>query len=115
MKVVPDIDDAWLRVCVKLMPVAGHFALALTIFALVSGASRTFWRGWFAMTVYVWNPAALFDTGYWGQGDTIHTYLLAFATGVLFAVPSWWPLRHLGRWRWLPQFIVPITGGIAGA
>ena len=114
VKVVPDIDDAWLRVCVKLMPVAGHFALALTIFALVSGASRTFWRGWFAMTVYVWNPAALFDTGYWGQGDTIHTYLLAFATGVLFAVPSWWPLRHLGRWRWLPQFIVPITGGIAG-
>ena len=114
VKVVPDIDDAWLRVCVKLMPVAGHFALALTIFALVAGASRTFWRGWFAMTVYVWNPAALFDTGYWGQGDTIHTYLLAFATGVLFAIPSWWPLRHLGRWRWLPQFVVPITGGIAG-
>ena len=114
VKVVPDIDDAWLRVCVKLMPVAGHFALALTVFALVAGASRTFWRGWFAMTVYVWNPAALFDTGYWGQGDTIHTYLLAFATGVLFAFPSWWPLRHLGRWRWLPQFIVPITGGIAG-
>ena len=114
VKIVPGIDDAWLRICVKLMPVAGHFALALTIFALVSGASRTFWRGWFAMTVYVWNPAALFDTAYWGQGDTIHTYLLAFATGVLFAVPSWWPLRHLGRWRWLPQFIVPITGGIAG-
>ncbi len=114
VKVVPGIDDAWLRVCVKLMPVAGHFALALTIFALVAGASRTFWRGWFAMTVYVWNPAALFDTGYWGQGDTLHTYLLAFATGVLFAVPSWWPLRHRGQWRWLPQFIVPITGGIAG-
>jgi hypothetical protein len=104
----------WLRYCVKLMPVAGHIALALTLFG-VCAAAAGFWRGWIAATLYAWNPAALFDAAYWGQGDSINTTFLLLATAALVLFPSWWPLRREGRWRWRAQAIAVVAGGAAGA
>ncbi len=112
---VPGLDDAWLRVAVKLMPVAGHVALAGVLFVVVAVASGRFWRGWLAMATYAWNPGPIFDTAYWGQGDSIHTLLLLAATGAAFAVPGWWPLRGASGWRVLPQVVAPLGGAVAGA
>jgi hypothetical protein len=104
----------WLRYSVKLMPVAGHIALALTLFG-VCAAAGGFWRGWIAATLYAWNPAALFDAAYWGQGDSINTTFLLLAIGALVLFPSWWPLRRDGRWRWQAQLIALAAGAAAGA
>jgi hypothetical protein len=103
----------WLRYSVKLMPVAGHVALALTLFA-VCAAAGGFWRGWIAATLYAWNPAALFDAAYWGQGDSINTTFLLLAIGALVLFPSWWPLRRDGRWRWQAQLVALAAGAAAG-
>ena len=105
--------DEWLRVCVKLVPMAGHGVLALALFGSVAAAGG-FWRGWFAATLYAWNPGPLFDAAYWGQGDTLNVALLALAIAVLFWLPGWWPLRSAGRWRWAPQLAAPLTGLGAG-
>lgn len=104
----------WLRYSVKLMPVTGHIVLALTLFG-VCAAAGGFWRGWIAATLYAWNPAALFDAAYWGQGDSINTTFLLLAIGALVLFPSWWPLRRDGRWRWQAQLIALAAGGAAGA
>ena len=114
VRVVPGIDDAWLRIAVKLMPVAGHMVLSILLFVVVAAASKRFWRGWLAMALYAWNPGPIFDTAYWGQGDSIHTALLLGAVGAIFAVPPWWPLRQSGRWRILIQTIAPVGGAVAG-
>ena len=114
VRVVPGIDDAWLRIAVKLMPVTGHMVLSALLFVIVAAASRRFWRGWLAMAVYAWNPGPIFDTAYWGQGDSIHTALLLAAVGATFAVPPWWPVRKAGQWRILVQAIAPFGGAVAG-
>ena len=106
--------EEWFRVSVKLIPVAGHAALALVLFGIVAGAAG-FWRGWAAATAYAWNPAALFDAAYWGQGDTLHTLLLALGIGALFLLPPWWPVRERGRWRWAAQTAGTLTGALVGA
>jgi hypothetical protein len=79
----------WLRYSVKLMPVAGHVALALSLFG-VCAAVGGYWRGWVAATLYAWNPATLFDAAYWGQGDSLNTTLLVLAIGALVLSPSGW-------------------------
>ena len=83
----------WLRYSMKLMPVLGHVALALSLFLVVQPrgggdeAGRAFWRGWTAATLYAWNPAALFDSAYWGQGDSLNTACLVLAIGGPRPVP----------------------------
>lgn len=114
VRVVPGIDDAWLRIAVKLMPVGGHLVLSFLLFVIVASASRRFWRGWLAMAAYAWNPGPIFDTAYWGQGDSIHTALLFGSIGALFAVPGWWPLWKSGQWRVLVQAVAPFGGALAG-
>jgi hypothetical protein len=114
VRAVPGIDDAWLRIAVKVMPVAGHMVLSILLFVVVAAASKRFWRGWLAMATYAWNPGPIFDTAYWGQGDSIHTALLLAVVGAVFAVPPWWPLRHSGRWRILAQTVAPLGGAVAG-
>ena len=114
VRVVPGIDDAWLRIAVKLMPVAGHMVLSALLFVIVAAASKRFWRGWLALAAYAWNPGPIFDTAYWGQGDSIHTALLLASIGAVFAVPPWWPLRNNGRWRILVQAVAPFGGAVAG-
>jgi hypothetical protein len=118
----------WLRYSMKLMPVLGHGALALALFLVVApvGAGwggrggetrpgRAFWRGWTAATLYAWNPAALFDSAYWGQGDSLNTTCLVLAAGALVLFPSWWPVRTGGRWRLWAQVGAVAAGGVAGA
>jgi hypothetical protein len=106
--------EEWLRVCVKLVPVLGHGALALALFGGVAAAGG-FWRGWLAATLYAWNPGPLFDAAYWGQGDSLNIAMLALAIAVLFWLPGWWPLRRAGGWRWAPQLAAPLAGLGAGA
>ncbi|HEU5317787.1 MAG TPA: hypothetical protein VFX49_16870 [Chloroflexota bacterium] len=106
--------DDWLRVCIKLMPVAGHGLLALALFAGVTMAGG-FWRGWTALTLYAWNPGALFDAAYWGQGDSLNVALLALALAIVFAVPAWWPLIAATRPRVWPQLGALLAGVTAGA
>ena len=89
------VDD-WLRLWVKLIAVAGHAALAFALFVVVAAAGG-FWRGWLAATLYVWNPAALFDTAYWGQADSLHTLAVVLALAALFAVPGRRPARRFSR------------------
>jgi hypothetical protein len=96
------------------MPVAGHLVLSALLFVIVAGASKRFWRGWLAMAAYAWNPGPIFDTAYWGQGDSIHTALLLAAVGAIFVVPSWWPLWRSGKWRIGVQLIAPFGAAIAG-
>lgn len=105
--------EDWLRVCIKLVPTAAHGLLALALFAgvaLVAG----FWRGWIALTLYAWSPAALFDTAYWGQGDAINVLLLVLAVYALFASPGWWPVVRAGRPRLVGQVGAIAAGGAAG-
>jgi hypothetical protein len=106
--------EDWLRVCIKLLPIAGHTALGLTLFGIVAAAGG-YWRGLAAAALYAWNPAALFDLAYWGQADSLHTVLLALASGALFLFPGWWPLRDRGRWRLAAQLAGPIAGVVVGA
>ncbi|MGH2367167.1 MAG: hypothetical protein ACRDI2_03125 [Chloroflexota bacterium] len=109
------LDGAdWLRVCIKLIPIGGHVALALILFGLVAAVGG-FWRGWTAASLYAWNPAMLFDAGYWGQGDTLNTSLLALGIGVLIVFPGWWPLRAGARWRLTAQGGAVLAGAAAGA
>jgi len=109
---VPEAD--WLRVCIKLVPVLAHGVLGVAVFGLAAIAAG-FWRGWMAATLYAWSPGALFDSAYWGQGDTINVALLALALLAIFALPSWWPLREEGRWRLLAQPGAVVAGAIAGS
>jgi hypothetical protein len=107
------VDD-WLRLWVKLVAAAGHVGLSVALFAIVAAAGG-FWRGWLAATLYAWNPAALFDTAYWGQGDAVYALAVTLSLGVLFAFPSWWPLRRSGRWRLGAQGTAVAAGAVCGA
>jgi hypothetical protein len=106
--------EDWLRICIKLLPIAGHTALAITLFCIVAAAGG-YWSGLAAAVLYSWNPAALFDVAYWGQADSLHTVLLAIALGALFVFPSWWPLRSQRRWRLAAQMGGPVAGLVVGA
>ena len=109
---VPAYD--WLRVCIKLVPLLGHGALALALFAGTALAGG-FWRGWVGLSLYAWSPGALFDAAYWGQGDTLNVALLMLGIVALFALPGWWPLRVERRWRHWHQLAAIVGGAIAGA
>ncbi len=105
----------WLRLCIKLIAVAGHGALALALFGIVAASGGGgFWRGWAAATLYAWNPAALFDVAYWGQGDSLNTTLLVLAIGALVIFPGWWPVRARGHWRVRAQAMAVAAGAAAG-
>jgi hypothetical protein len=109
---IPPAD--WLRVCIKLIAVAGHIGLALALFGLVTMAGG-YGRGWAASALYAWSPAALFDVAYWGQADSLHSLGLVISLGVPFLVPAWWPLRRGGRWRLGAQLLAGTAGAISGA
>ncbi len=67
-----------LTVLVKLVAVVPHLALTIVVYLLV--ASRQPAPVPFGAAVaYGLNPAALFDTAYWGQPDPVHAGLLLLA------------------------------------
>jgi 4-hydroxybenzoate polyprenyltransferase len=110
---LPGASGDSLRRALKLIPAMAHLALAMTLFGVVAAVGG-FWRGWVAASLYAWNPAALFDAGYWGQGDSLYATLLALGVGTLILAPDWWPLRSAGRWRLGAQAAVVAAGGVAG-
>jgi hypothetical protein len=85
---------ALLSFLVKLLFLPFDLLLAALLYALVSVG--TAWgevrrgSGWgrLAALLFLWNPASLFDTAYWGQLDSLHC-LLAVAAVALLGFGRW--------------------------
>ena len=82
-------DSAGLTFLVKLPPLVFDLLLALLLYRLVTigrtwgaGLDGSGW-GRLAALLYLWSPGVLFNSGYWGQPDAIHS---ALALGSLYAV-----------------------------
>ncbi len=77
-------DGQHLTVLVKLPPLLFDLALAwlLALLGRRVEASRSRkgppWR-WILPGAYLFNPAVVFDTGYWGQPDCIHSFFVLAA------------------------------------
>lgn len=81
----PEAVETWsnsptLSILVKLPPQAFDILMAALLAALafrwgIWGRRRS-GRGWLPALLYLAFPAVLFDTAYWGQPDSIHTFLL---------------------------------------
>ena len=105
-----DLAIAWMLA--RVGRAAEQSAAATAMATAVSGnRPRPAW-GWILPALYLLNPAVLFDTGYWGQSDSIHSafVLAAFlalganragfvrAGGAERGFPAWvgWVLLSLG-------------------
>ena len=84
-------DSRLLYVLIKLPAMAFDFAAAAILYALVAGSGT--WGagrkkpGWgrLAASLYLWNPAVLWGSGYWGQPDSIHSALVLACVALLGA------------------------------
>jgi len=82
-------EGAGLTMLIKLPHLAADLGMAWLLFALVSslgvwGASRAApGFGWAAAMLYLWNPAVLWGSGYWGQPDGLHSLLAVAALSAL--------------------------------
>lgn len=72
---------------VKLPPLAFDLAIAGLLFHMGARAEREQasggqpWR-WLLPGAYLANPAVVFDTGYWGHPDSIHSFFVLAATAL---------------------------------
>jgi len=73
-------DSRLLTVLVKLPPLLFDFGVAWLLYRLGRRTERTGGAGtaWSAVlpAAYLLNPAIVFDTGYWGQPDSIHSFFV---------------------------------------
>lgn len=85
---------------IKGVAIGFHLALGLAIFGLTFARHGARWAG-ITGSVYVLNPAAIFDVAYWAQPDAAHS---------LWAVLAM-PLLEAGRWRgsWLLAGLAAMT------
>ena len=99
----PEFPPPWeesreqLSVMVRLPGVIGEIILGLVIFLYLG--RRVGWReGYIGMVGFLFNPAVIFDSGYWGQTDGVHGLLVVWATiGVMVGrVGISWLLIVLG-------------------
>jgi len=94
-------DSAFFSLLVKLPPLAFDILLAFLLgtlagrFGMWPGRSG---RGWWPALLYLLLPAVLFDSGYWGQPDAVHTFSILLAlTLILVGKPHWgWVSAALG-------------------
>jgi Gpi18-like mannosyltransferase len=73
-------DSRTFSLLVKIPPLAFDILLALVIGTLAGkfglwGRRRT-WAGWLPALLYLFHPAVLFNSGYWGQPDVVHIFLV---------------------------------------
>ena len=94
-------DSAFLSLLVKIPPLAFDILIAFLLgtlawrFRMWPGRSG---RGWWPALLYLLLPAVLFDSGYWGQPDAVHTFSILLAlTLILVGKPQWgWASAALG-------------------
>ncbi|MBD3337348.1 MAG: hypothetical protein GF355_17685, partial [Candidatus Eisenbacteria bacterium] len=75
-------DSGVLTLMIKTPPFLFDLLLAFLLYRLVT--RRKLWgarragpsSGRWAALLYLWNPVVLFDSGYWGQVDSIHSALI---------------------------------------
>jgi hypothetical protein len=84
---------------VKLPPLVADIAIAALLFAVARRRAEPSpaWRAALP-AAYLLNPAVVFDTGYWGQPDSIHAFFV-LASLLLVSGPAWalaWPALALG-------------------
>jgi hypothetical protein len=125
----PDVDPQalpegpLLTTLVKLPHVAADLLLACLLYGLVGsvgswGKSRAgpgFGR--LAALLYLWNPAVLWGSGYWGQPDGLHSLLATAALGALALrrMASSGVLLSLGGlMKPLAAPLVPLLATVAG-
>lgn len=84
--------DGVLYPCLKIPACLADLAIALMLYVegrrLVGG-----WRAVGAAAIYVLNPLPLYDSGFWGQVDSIHAALVLLSLVLLNR--GWWGLAGL--------------------
>lgn len=88
-------DTTILTILIKLPPLLADFGIAALLYytARWVAGSRSVWR-FAAPALYLLNPAVLFDTAYWGQPDSVHSFfVLAAFVLILHAAPGTPPFR----------------------
>ena len=99
-------DSQLLTLLIKLPTLAFDLVVAALLFGLVGG-----WRLWgrdlggagwgrWAALLYLWNPAVLWTSGYWGQPDAVHTAAVVGAVALM------------ARLRWLAAGAVLAIGAL---
>jgi hypothetical protein len=94
-------DSAFLSLLVKIPPLAFDALIAFLLgtlawrFGMWPGRSG---RGWWPALLYLLLPPVLFNSGYWGQPDSVHTFSILLAlTLILVGKPGWgWVSAALG-------------------
>ncbi len=85
-------DSPLFSVLVKLPPLAFDLLIALLLGTLAWRFGmwpRNTARGWWPALLYLFLPAVLFDSGYWGQPDAVHTFsILLGLTLILVGKPE---------------------------
>jgi hypothetical protein len=86
-------DSAFFSLLVKIPPLAFDILIAFLLgtlacrFGMWPGRSG---RGWWPALLYLLLPAVLFNSGYWGQPDVVHTFSILLAlTLILVGKPQW--------------------------
>lgn len=88
-----DIDRAqaslWLREAIKLVALGWHLLAASAIFVLLRRGAATEREAALAASLYLVNPAALYDVAHWAQPDGAHALFSVLAIGLLSSGPVW--------------------------
>ena len=100
-------DSRLLTLLIKLPTLGFDLVVAALLFGVVGrwnlwGLDRggSGWARW-AVLLYLWNPAVLWTSGYWGQPDAVHTAAVVGAVALL------------ARLRWLAAGAVLAVGALA--
>jgi hypothetical protein len=94
-------DSAFLSLLVKIPPLAFDVLIAFLLGTLAWRFGmwpRRSGRGWWPALLYLLLPPVLFNSGYWGQPDSVHTFSILLAlTLILVGKPQWgWVSAALG-------------------
>ncbi len=99
-------DSTLLTLLIKLPTLFFDLVVAGLLLSLVgrwrlwgSGRDDPGWGRW-AAVLYLWNPAVLWSSGYWGQPDAVHTAAVVAAVALLV------------RLRWFAAGAVLATGAL---
>src|SRR5207244_633113 len=76
-------QSPWLHEAIKFVALTWHLLTAVAIFAIVWRTTRVAIAAALAGSLYVLNPAALFDVAHWAQPDGAHSLFSVLAIGLL--------------------------------
>jgi hypothetical protein len=76
-------ESLWLREAIKFVALTWHLLTAVAIFVIGGRMTRAPLTAAVAGSLYVVNPAALYDVGHWAQPDGAHSLFSVVAIGLL--------------------------------